>query len=292
MDINVARHALVLHQPGGESVRPLLSPINDLIALRPETTYDLYLYDQYWTFWPADWFEQLDGDVNVEKLVNHISDQAARWRRRRYHKLFLAAAQDATERKLSASLAPHLEKIRWLPGNQDDNVPDGDLPALAVYTLIRALELRPLDLVECPRCRIPWLTTTDADRNPFCLRPSLGQLTTCRQLHKEEQFRTRHGDWRREYKRLHERLRRGSLSETELMAWRAENTLESWQPFELWQTQTSSPTGARPRTAQKVAPDSGAVTAQKGATATRAGQSQKTSRSKRQSTSDSKESAK
>jgi hypothetical protein len=57
---------------------------------------------------------------------------------------------------------------------------------------------------------------------------------SCRALKKDEHFRESQRDWRREYKRLHERRKRGTLSAADWASWRAENSHEAWFPFEEW----------------------------------------------------------
>jgi hypothetical protein len=222
------------------TVEPLPTPINDLIALRPEGTYIAYLETSY--KWPQAWNDEiadrypsqeaLEANYGVA-LLELIGEQAGRWRRRRLPDLFLAAAERATQGHLSARVAAHLERVHYRPEPEPDEVPDGDVPALAAWALNEALRLRPLKLFTCPLCQSPWLGTPEQD-NPYCLRPAPRVHTPCRTLERNRRFREERGDWRREYKRLHERRRRGTLSEQDWEAWTRENAPSHWAPFETW----------------------------------------------------------
>jgi hypothetical protein len=262
MQVTLSRHALVLRgEAGGSQVRPLTAPVNDLIGLRLETNYDLHLQDQYFQLWPITWFDQTpaalrdrrargeglpadDEDAWQETLIWNVGEQATAWRDLGMPRLFLEAARRAAQGHFSARLAPHYERIRRQPAENSDAIPDGDLPTLAAWALDQALRLQPLAIVVCPRCHIPWLTASGED-SPYCQRPAPGHDSTCRELRKAELFRERQGPWRREYKRLHEKTRRGTLSQQAFAAWNAANTPGQWQPYEEWHKTQNAPADDR-----------------------------------------------
>jgi hypothetical protein len=249
MQVDLSRGALRLHAVG-QAVMPLTSPINDLIGLRTDHTYNVHLYDAYFSSWPTAWFEHAphvlgaddeaasdSGRDSEENLLDNVYEAMRKWRDERLPRLFLDAARRAESGHYSGKLGPHFERVERHPDGIPDEIPDGDLPALAAWTLDQALRLWPLRVVECPRCRLPWLTQT-TQVNPFCLRPAPDMHTSCRTLAREQQYRTDHRPWRREYKRLHERTRRGTLSEHAFTAWKAGNAAGvegiDWQPYDQW----------------------------------------------------------
>lgn len=248
MKVALSRNALMV-AAGGPAARvvPLLAPVNDLIGLRGDHEYSVHVESTYWPLWPSSWPEDLPDDlmtysVDGQPLEPHlhlavahlerVGKEIESWRRRRFPKLFLQAALPATEGRFSSRLGPLYERVVRKPPDADD-VPDGELPVLAAWVLDQALGLWPLELRECPLCKVPWLASPE-QTSPYCLRPYPGRHMSCRDLKKDEHFRESQRDWRLEYKRINERKRRGTLSEADWNAWRAENHPHAWIAFDTW----------------------------------------------------------
>jgi hypothetical protein len=214
MQGEVAYRQLVLRD-NGETLRlPLAAPVNDLIGqLRPSTDgYVAYLVDRY---------QPLAGPGS-RPFWSDAAEGAA----------FLDAAQDATKGKLSSSIAPHLERLRF---TDDGSVAVPDLAALAAWSLLESVRRQRLKLFTCLNCKGKWLGTPGGSR--YCQRLAPGQVSKdCRTLAYEKRVAgdKQYGRYRREYKRLTEAQRRGTLDATELMRWRDENSPASWLPFDEW----------------------------------------------------------
>lgn len=261
MNVDLSRGALRLNaDTESEKTVPLTSPINDLIGLRADAEYAAHVAETYKGFWPDEWQQwfqyapppaqpftidaALDDGMDWLDILEHWRETLERnllvtfgnWQH--MSELFLDAAELAETGSYSAKLADSFELIKRQPGDTPDEIPDGDLPALAAWALDQALRLWPLKLVSCPGCHIPWLTAADQE-NPYCLRPAPYHSTSCRALARERQYRADTSPWRREYKRLHERARRGTLSEHDLTAWKTDNAAGvkgiDWQPYDEWQ---------------------------------------------------------
>jgi Family of unknown function (DUF6076) len=239
------RGGFVLGGSGGKAL-PLTAPVNDLIGLRGDWHYAVHLHSSYHPFWPEDWIrlpedfdptghdeQELATQAAAEQIVR-IEDTAIELRRHKLPTKFLAACHQAEQGHFSSSLAPFLERVLRQPPDVGDQIPEADLPTLATWALDHALRLRPLQVRDCPLCKVPWLASPEQP-SPYCERPYPGRQMSCRQLKKDEHFRESQRDWRREYKRLHERRKRGSLSKADWDAWRAENTPDAWIAFEEWQ---------------------------------------------------------
>ncbi len=253
MNATLWRGGLVLGEGG--KVLPLTAPVNDLLGLRGDWLYAVHLHSTYSPFWPDEWITlplEIDTtDLDDHDLANEadvaqierVAQEARELRRRKLPRQFLLACRRAEEGHLSAKLAPFLERVRRRPGDAPDEVPDGDLATLAAWALDQALRMRPLQVRECPLCKVPWLASPE-QLSPYCERPYPGRHMSCRELKKDEHFRESQRDWRREYKRLHERRKRGTLSEADWNAWRAENSPEAWIAFEEWRKRHIPITGA------------------------------------------------
>lgn len=234
MDVGISRSLLALRPGAGQSVMSPTKPANDLIGLRDDEGYLVHLaMTDYFSFWPWGADAQTRREDFDEALFAGLEGEIAVWTKGRLPSLFLRGARQAAEEgHFSAKLAPHYERAT-LRAEQADEVPDGDLPALAAWGLQEALHLRPLEVRECPLCKVPWLA--DADQpSSYCTRPYPGKQMTCRALKKDEDFRENRGDWRREYKRVYERVKRGTLSEEVWERWRADNSPDAWHPLETW----------------------------------------------------------
>jgi hypothetical protein len=244
VNVTLWRGGLVLGDSG--KPLPLTAPINDLLGLRDEWHYAVHLESNYGSFWPDEWID-LPAGFDSSGLTDHelgtqaaaaqidrIRDEIQALRRRKIPDRFLAACQQAEQGHLSARLAGFLERIVHRAGVEPDEVPEADLPTLATWALDQALRQRPLELRECPLCKRPWIASPEQP-SPYCDRPYPGRSMSCRGLKKDEHFRESQRDWRREYKRLYERRKRGTLSEADWRAWRAENDADAWFPFDEWQ---------------------------------------------------------
>jgi Family of unknown function (DUF6076) len=225
---------------------PLTQPVNDLLGLRDEWDYAVQLDSNYGSFWPDEWMD-LPADFDSTGLTDHdladearaaqidrIADEIRELRRRKLPDTFLAACKQAEQGHFSVTLAGFLEQITRRPGDEPDEVPEADLPTLATWALDQALRQRPVEVRECPLCKRPWLASPEQP-SPYCDRPYPGRSMSCRALKKDEHFRESQRDWRREYKRLHERRKRGTLSEADWQAWRADNNPDDWYAFDEWQ---------------------------------------------------------
>lgn len=254
MQVALSRGALVL-EPNSEhnSVLPLPMPVNDLIGLRAESGYATHLFEQYHRFWPESWWpNHPDSGTRFDGAAERVEREAAVWSKQDLPTHFLAAARLAESGHFSARLAPFYERVKRRPAEEPDEVEDGDLAALAAWTLGEALRLRPVSLRECPLCRVPWLASA-MEASPYCLRPYPGRQTSCRALKKDEHFRENQGAWRREYKRLYEQKKRGTLAERDWDAWRAGNSPDAWFPFPVWKERSGSsiPTSELQATAEE-----------------------------------------
>jgi hypothetical protein len=237
MKVRSSRGALVLDEPGSEpAVRSLVSPVNDLIGLRADHEYAVHLMQDYWPLWPANWFRPdpaEEGRADLGYVLEQVGHQLSIWKQQRLPSLFLGAAQRAEQGHLSAKLGRHLERVTRRPGDEPDEIPDGELATLATWALDEALRLRPLVLRECPLCKVPWITDP-GQPSPYCSRPYPGRLMSCREMKKDEHFRENQRDWRLEYKRIYERKNRGTVTEEDWEAWRAENGPNGWIAFDEW----------------------------------------------------------
>lgn len=257
--VNLSRGALALESATSAPVTSgLLAPVNDLIGLRDDREYAAHLHDNYKSFSRDAWTREIaakrrtrpagEGDLptDVEAAVlDQLTKTLRRWKRQGVPGVFLQAARQAEQGRLSAKLAPYLARIVRHPGDQPDEVPDGDLAALATWALDEALRLKPLQVRRCALCKLPWITDT-SQRSHYCQRPAPGRRMTCRKAMKDEHFRERQRAWRLEYKRLHERRNRGTLGQYDWQAWRAANSPEEWLPFEEWSQQRDSDAEDKP----------------------------------------------
>src|SRR5262245_15041504 len=199
---------------------PLTAPADDLLGLRDDPLYDAYLFEQYGS------------------KIPEVIDQANVGCEQGLPERFLHSAAQAAKGQLDEQLVPYLLTIRRRPYPQYDKLTD-DLPTLAAWVLDLLPRFRAFEIKLCTRCGFPRLVFEgEAD---FCRRPAPGHTTRCANLERERRFREDRRAWRREYQRLHDRLRRGSLSEHDWQAWRAGNTVENWARYEEWQAARATP---------------------------------------------------
>lgn len=195
----------------GPAVFPVVKPINDLLGLRDERTYLAWL-ERDWQRWAR-------------------RRTARKWVQEDVPTRFVEAARRATEGRFPyAEMADLLGRLRFAPGQLDAP----DLPTLAAWALQEATQ-RGYRARKCEECGYLWLSSRDPAR--YCYRPARGGLTTCAQLHAHERFAGRRDRWNKEYRRIYARKLRGTVSDEEWGAWRAEATSQApefFVPFDLW----------------------------------------------------------
>jgi hypothetical protein len=210
MQGEVTYRQLVLRDGDEEKIRlPLVAPVNDLLGwLRPDTSgYVSWLSNRY---------------PGLRGLSSFSAGQA-----------FLAAAKKAVRGQLSADVAHYVERLRFASDGMLDDVPD--FPALAAWSLLEAIRRQSLKLRTCPLCEGKWLGPPNG--SDYCQRVAPGHGTKdCRTFDYERRQAgdSRYRAYRREYKRLTEQQRRGSLDVRELIRWREENGPSNWRPFDEW----------------------------------------------------------
>lgn len=219
----------------------LTEPVDDLLGLdigdvESWSTWWMHLL-RYGSFWgsrrlqdvPRSEFASLiDGEFRERDEA--IGDSLREWAAKTTPH-FLEAVRVAEDARVPSVLAPELQRVRYRRGYVE--VPEGDLPALATRALLEAVRSRPVVVRDCPLCRRPWITTRGQE---YCLRPAPGYTRACREIAKEARFLANPDvrDYRREYKRLHELKRRGTISMAELNAWRQGNEPSAWAPYTQW----------------------------------------------------------
>jgi hypothetical protein len=216
MQGEVAYRQLVLTEKGEEKLRlPLTAPVNDMLG---------------WLATPTS-------------LRNYVTYMGARYgglglgRLRMEHAAgFLDAAKAATKGHLSADIAEHVGRLRFAPDGTVAAVPD--FPALAAWSLMEAVRRQELRLLTCPTCKRKWLASS-SEKSRYCQRWAPGQTRDCRTLEYERHVAgdAAYSAYRREYKRLAEAERRGSVEGYAVRQWRAQNSATDWQPFEEWKAQ-------------------------------------------------------
>jgi Zn-finger nucleic acid-binding protein len=146
---------------------------------------------------------------------------------------FLAAAEDAAKGRLSSRIATYLERLRFDSDGGVSNVPD--FTALAAWSLLEALRRQPLQLRTCPNCKGKWLAPP-SEVSRYCQRRAPGQVSRdCRTLDYEKRLAgTAYHAYRKEYKRVAELQRRGTIDLAERNLWREHNTPASWLPYDQW----------------------------------------------------------
>jgi hypothetical protein len=224
-----------------ESVLPLASPVNDVLGLSLDECYLAHLLSSYSEFWIQGGDGTQPAMSRDLRDLDHASSafQAARrdvdsWLDAEVSVIFTEAVQASEQGRLSAKLAPYIERIVRNPRQQPDEV--SDLPTLATWALEELLRRRRVTLHRCRLCRRYWVPP---QRNPdaVCRRPQPSRKLSCYEKSRQLEWAIANGDWRREYKKLHERVRAGSLPRELFESWKAENRPESWRPFHVWGAQ-------------------------------------------------------
>jgi hypothetical protein len=203
----IAYRQIVLTDRGVEKLRvPLLAPANDMLGWSAQDLeYLVYLRDRY-------------GGV-YGSLASGPD--------------FAEAATLATKGRFSATVGMYLERLQFAPDGSVRDVPD--FPALAAWSLLEGVRRAELRLRTCLTCGRPWLASQD-DRSKFCQRWAPGQFRDCRTLAAEQRLAgdKTYSAYRREYKRVTEMERRGSIKLADLYRWREANDALAWTPFEQW----------------------------------------------------------
>src|SRR3954470_22859610 len=165
---SVTYRQLVLRENGEVLRLPLIAPLNDLLGL-------LRRYPR-----PADklqylpWLSNRYGSLGGRRHEGFLAEA----REREVQDAFLLAAKAAAKGKLSADLAPRLERLRF---GADGTVDVPDFAALAAWSLLEAVRRQPLELRTCPQCKAKWLARPE--ESDYCQRVAPGQVTRdCRTL--------------------------------------------------------------------------------------------------------------
>jgi len=234
---------------GSEPVlSPLASPINDILGLSVDATYLAHLVTSYPFLWcavnatasschePKANGSSKDGQTPTERAALTPNLLAAQtdvedWLGAGLPGRFLEAAGDAEQGRLSSLLGAYVEGIVRNPDPMPDEV--GDLPTLATWALEQLLHRRRIAVCGCQLCWRPWIVP---ERYPqvFCQRPRPGRSQSCHESARERAWGKANAPWRREYKKLHERVRTDTLSDELFTAWKSENNAASWVPFDDW----------------------------------------------------------
>jgi hypothetical protein len=205
-----------------------------MLGLSIEPPYLAYLLASY----PGLWWSKTHAEHGQSGRTNTsggkegvIRKDVEVWLEAGLPTLFEQAVREATNRRLSSKLATYVAGIVRNPSPLGDEV--GDLPTLAAWALDHLLRRRCVMLCVCDLCGRPWILP---ERHPeiFCHRPRPGLRLSCFEAARQERWARLNRDWRREYKKLHERTRAGSLSPALFDAWRGENKPSSWVPLEKW----------------------------------------------------------
>ena len=233
MRLTLVRDDRLALSPEGD-VRSVAKPVNDFLGLRDDGRYLDWL--------EAQWGELAPSREEVADLIV-LRDELAR------------VADEATDRagrvdgKIDyEALTPLLSQVSYTAGDID--VPS--LAVLAAWALVREIQ-RGVDVrISCPTCKRPWfargarsgsqLLERDepvADERDLidahnCSRPAPGLTMTCAQLQAHDRFAREREDWNREYRKVMARKVRGTVSEEEFRAWKAESGPEDWTAFDEW----------------------------------------------------------
>lgn len=171
----------ILNQLGGTGAKTVVSfmePVDDLLALLEEDA-----------GWRADHLAIYYSTVGLlPGNLAAVKRQIRRWQRDDLPALFLRAAKDASRGVVSAELAPHLERIRFVP--ERDGAEVQTLPALAAWSLSQAVQRGKFAVQACALCGLPWLAT---ERGRYCRRPyrESPKGLSCRDFGKFKDFRSR-----------------------------------------------------------------------------------------------------
>lgn len=216
----------------------LSEPVDDLLGLRlDDPPYVASLAVRYSAVLPRGWGSvQKHGAAVHERVRARLRSQLAGWEAAGVPALLLRAARRAERGNIVADLGPILERVTYRPGDEPDELADGDLPALAAWALVEMLRREPVRVRRCGLCRKPFLAPSEDAL--YCARPAPGRSRYCRSAKRDERFAKEHPEYRRYYKRLHERKRRGSLDPWIWELWTADNRPGeknvTWRQIEEW----------------------------------------------------------
>lgn len=219
----------------------LSAPIDDLMGLMPDPNYVAHLARRYGPLLEPDFRKRQRALRGGDKGPSPAYDPGLRLADELLHKIrldagttrraFTVGAQEAEDGHLSRELAPFFALIQWIPGSGVLIAPE--IEALGAWCLIEIVRSRRVMVVACENCGVPFVSL---GRARYCSRPVPGSasLAVCRELASQRTHRTKHGDYQRERKRLHERKRRGLLTQSTYDDWSRENSPTDWKQFDEW----------------------------------------------------------
>jgi len=155
-----------------------------------------------------------------------------RWLKQGVPEQLLAGAQAAQNGRMSPELFGFLQNVRHLPHGRAEVAHYPALAAWGVDWLARLVSFR---IDPCRRCGRMFVAIAD---QAYCNRVAPGEARPCSELGRNERFRTQRRPYRREYQRLEARNKRGRLSDSDWLAWKAENRVgvegQDWRRYEDW----------------------------------------------------------
>lgn len=202
----------IIETIGGDVQRdmPRTAPVEDMLGLRDDEVYLAHLSGRY------------------GRAIDVTPERVAEWRP--FAEALPEAVARASELRFPELLVPAWLEIRFSGAPFVPDLLPADLRVLASWAL--ELMLRqppPFTLRTCPTCGLLWLAEA-GDESEFCRRPAPGRRVDCRTAAREDR---KDAGYRREYRRLRDRYKRGRLSEEAWKEWRASNRPgkegETWQ---------------------------------------------------------------
>jgi len=233
MQVAVSARSLVLSDTKGVVARVgLEDPVNDVLGLLREDGVDggvVRHWARYGRFWGPITIDPNDTertDRILAALEAVTSSQAPA--------TFEGGARAAQRGHLDPAIAEHLAQVRYRPGSDPDELPDHDFVALTAWALDQVMRRYQFTVRKCRMCKAPWIATARAPRE--CERPAPGQYRSCREEARRRRLagKTGYGAYRREYKRIEQARRRGTVAEEDWQQWKHLNTPDSWTPFDNW----------------------------------------------------------
>jgi hypothetical protein len=221
MEVSV-KYGCITMTPAPKIAVPLSAAIDDMLGLSVESSYLAHLAASY----PGLWAHE-----DAQTRMRLVRRDVAAWIETGLSVDFEFAVRTAEQGHLSDRLAPYVARIGRRPGPAPDEV--NDLPTLATWALDALTRRRHLRLGRCRVCGLLWIPPENG-RDVGCRRPRPGLSASCFQVRRQQRFEAARGGWRREYKKLHERVRQQALSEELFDAWKGENSARSWTRFDQW----------------------------------------------------------
>ncbi len=190
------------------------------------------------------------GEDSSAELLSSVLTAMTSWNDQGLPGVFTDAAREARLGRLSQPVARHLSRVVWVPlsampaarsSGAGSSIREGDFPGLAAWCLLQAIQRRTVAVRTCALCKRLWI---GSDTSPYCLRPAPESLRSCRAIVAERKYLAKkspeyHG-FRREYMRLYQRHRRGTISDEDWTGWKAANTPGGWVHFSAWKQRRGS----------------------------------------------------